>query len=1024
MNTILNKIIKAKRNLLLILIALLSQFSILNAQTILITNGTASQCSGEFYDTGGLVGNYSINEDITFTLSPNIAGNFVSLLFTQFVTEDNYDGLMIYDGPNTSSPIISSGLPAGLDPINCPAGSWRGTTNPGTITSSHPSGSLTFVFKCDGTTTLPGWSANVSCIPPCVLTFADNNFKQALLNDLTININSDLEIQCDEATDFSGVINVQGQSISNLSGIELFVNATGLNCSNNQITSLDVSSLNLLSSISCNNNSLTTLDAGNGNNTNFTVFNAINNPNLVCVDVDNSAYMNANWGSAIDATANYSGNCALNTNFTSNITTVCQGGTAIFASSSTGTTGSAIYFWDFGNGQTANTVGPHSIIYNTVGNFTVSLTINDGETITQTRTDYITVIPNVVPSISIVASQTSVCEGKQVFFTASPSNAGQAPAFQWKINGLDAGTNSPIFSSSTLPNNSIVKCILVSSELCSSPSSIASNEITITINQNAFDPDFTVSQAVFSEPPFEVNFTNTTPNSSNYTFKWFFGDGSTSSLNSPTHEYLNYLTANYTVTLVAQNSEGCVKAIVKPNHINCTSVSTNCNFTRQLNYTGTINGCQGGSLALKVTTNAQNPIFQWMRNGENIGGATQNQYLAKTAGVYNVIVYENQGCPAISESVTVNFNNPPPPTPIILQNGQLLPCEPQNSVVLTASNVTGANSLLWNTGETTNAITINQSWYYTVKATYLAGCDAKSLPLPLSGSNAPNPGICIVTVDTVTNNRNLISWQKPITNEIDSFIIFRETDIFDVFSKAGSVAYEDLSEFIDPNINIQSKGYRYAISSLDTCGSYSLPSVIHKTIHSLTFPGNGINRQLSWSAYEGIDFSNYLILRKLQQESLFSIIDTVSSIEQIYTDTSLPDENTATSAEYKVNIFLNSVCVSTLRSSDMTAARSRSHSNQNGNNYILPTVVGLKDLSILDVKIKPNPSDGLFVLEFNTITDNTFIEVSDVFGRIVLQNVITDNNHYIDLSSFSKGMYFVKLQAKNNKIQLHKLVLK
>jgi PKD repeat protein len=1009
--------------LLLFTFLFLTVFSKLEAQTILITNGTASQCSGEFYDTGGLAGNYSINEDITFTLSPNIAGNFVSLLFTQFVTEDNYDGLMIYDGPNTSSPIISSSLPAGLNPINCPAGSWRGTTNPGTITSSHSSGSLTFVFKCDGTTTLPGWSANVSCIPPCVLTFADNNFKQALLNDITINTNSDLEIQCDEATDFSGLINVQGQSISNLSGIELFVNATGLNCSNNQITSLDLSSLNILSSISCNNNSLTTLDVGNGNNTNFTVFNAINNPNLVCVDADNSAYMNTNWGSAIDATANYSGNCALNTNFTSNITTVCQGGTAIFVSSSTGTTGSAIYSWDFGNGQTANSQGPHIIVYNSLGTFTVSLTITDGETITQTRTDYITVIPNVTPSVSIIASETSVCEGKQIFFSAAPSNAGQAPAFQWKINGFDAGTNSPIFSSSTLPNNSIVKCILVSSELCSSPSSIASNEITITINQNAFDPDFTVSQTVFSEPPFDVNFTNTTPNSSNYTFKWFFGDGTTSSLNSPSHEYINYLTANYTITLVASNSEGCTKAIVKPNHISCTSVSTNCNFTRQLNYTGTINGCQGGSLGLKVTTNAQNPIFQWMRNGENIGGATQNQYLAKIAGVYNVIVYENQGCPAISESVTINFNNPPAPTPVIVQEGQLVPCEQGNNVTLTATNVASANSLVWNTGETTNSITVNQSWYYTVKATYLAGCDAKSLPLPLSGSNAPNPGICIVTVDTVTNNRNLIAWQKPISSEIDSFYVFRETEVLDVFSKAGAIAYEDLSEFIDPSINIQSKGYRYAISSLDTCGGLSLPSVIHKTIHSLTFPGNGLNRQLSWSPYEGINFSSYLILRKLQQESLYNIIDTVENTQQIYSDLTLIDTLSAIGAEYKVNIVLESACVSSLRSADINAARSRSHSNQSGNNYLIPVVVGIDELSTLFSKVRPNPSNGLFFIELNENGSTTQIEVCDLFGKVLIQNYMVNNSFQIDLSSFNKGIYFVKLTNSKGKMANHKLIL-
>ena len=46
----------------------------------------------------------------------------------------------------------------------------------------------------------------------------------------------------------------------------------------------------------------------NGNNTNFTTFNATNNPNLSCIQVDDATYSTTNW-TDIDATASFSENC-------------------------------------------------------------------------------------------------------------------------------------------------------------------------------------------------------------------------------------------------------------------------------------------------------------------------------------------------------------------------------------------------------------------------------------------------------------------------------------------------------------------------------------------------------------------------------------------------------------------------------------------------------------------------------------------------------------------------------------------
>ena len=66
-------------------------------------------------------------------------------------------------------------------------------------------------------------------------------------------------------------------------------------CYENQLTSLDVSSANALINLDCGDNQLTSLDVRNGNNTNFTNFYSKNNPDLICIFVDDASYSTTNW---------------------------------------------------------------------------------------------------------------------------------------------------------------------------------------------------------------------------------------------------------------------------------------------------------------------------------------------------------------------------------------------------------------------------------------------------------------------------------------------------------------------------------------------------------------------------------------------------------------------------------------------------------------------------------------------------------------------------------------------------------
>ncbi|MDP5101352.1 MAG: choice-of-anchor J domain-containing protein [Nonlabens sp.] len=132
----------------------------------------ADYCNGDlFVDSGGVSGDYENNANITYNICPDNPGDVVYVNFTfndmeELSATSCYDGLTIYDGPDTTFPTIDT--PSGStewcwDPANnTGTGNLVGEILIGTTTS----GCLTFVFTSDGSVARPGWSANVTCAPP------------------------------------------------------------------------------------------------------------------------------------------------------------------------------------------------------------------------------------------------------------------------------------------------------------------------------------------------------------------------------------------------------------------------------------------------------------------------------------------------------------------------------------------------------------------------------------------------------------------------------------------------------------------------------------------------------------------------------------------------------------------------------------------------------------------------------------------------------------------------------------------
>lgn len=149
--------------------------------------------------------------------------------------------------------------------------------------------------------------ATAWCSIHAQINIPDANFKAYLVGDPAINTNGDSEISVAEAQAFSGELLINGLSISDLTGIEEFINITRLDCYNNNLTSLDVSNNLALTRLHCAANQIETLDISantsitdiqchnngvlyelniaNGNNSNFSYMKAYGN-SLSCIQKD------------------------------------------------------------------------------------------------------------------------------------------------------------------------------------------------------------------------------------------------------------------------------------------------------------------------------------------------------------------------------------------------------------------------------------------------------------------------------------------------------------------------------------------------------------------------------------------------------------------------------------------------------------------------------------------------------------------------------------------------------------------
>lgn len=232
----------------------------------------------------------------------------------------------------------------------------------------------------------------------------------------------------------------------------------------------------------------------------------------------------------------------------------------------------------------------------------------------------------------------------------------------------------------------------------------------------------------------------------------------------------------------------------------CNGIDENCNVTidegaatATITASGATTICKGVNLTLSANTGA-GYIYQWVRNGGNIAGATASTYNVTKSGNYQVRITVPGGCQALSATTNCTVNAAPNATINTPEGNDLCGLPDLDLVANAGVGYTYAwyknGSLM--AGITTQTNTVNATGSYRVKVTNAAGCSKTSaiktviksckMEETTTAQNAilevfPNPADAYVKIGAAFNTENTGSAELIITDVVGNIVYSKSVQI-------------------------------------------------------------------------------------------------------------------------------------------------------------------------------------------------------------------------------------------------------
>jgi gliding motility-associated-like protein len=424
--------------------------------------------------------------------------------------------------------------------------------------------------------------------------------------------------------------------------------------------------------------------------------------------------------------------------FTVNTTNQCLNPNSyVFTSTSTVSSGTMTYAWNFGDGATATGATPAAHAYVTAGAYTVKLVVTTNNGCKDSTTQTITVYPK--PAVSFTVNTANQClnPNSYVFANTSTISSGTM-TYAWDLGDGTTSTGTvPAAHTYATAGIYTVKLVVTTNNGCKD-----STTQTITVYPKPA-VSFTINTANQCLAPNNYAFVSTsTISSGTMTYAWSFGDGTTSTGATPAAH--TYATAGaYTVKLVVSTNNGCKDSTtqtitVYPKPIVAFTVNTTNQCLNPNSYT---------FISTTTVSSGTLTAYTWdLGDGTTATGPTPAAHTYTTAGAYTVklVVTTDNGC---MDSTTQTITIYPKPTASFTIN-TANQCLNLNSYTFTSTSAVSSGTLTyaWIFGDGTTATGIAPAAHtYATAGTY-----------PVKLVVTTNNGCKDSTTQTVT------IYQKPI----------------------------------------------------------------------------------------------------------------------------------------------------------------------------------------------------------------------------------------------------------------------
>lgn len=682
----------------------------------------------------------------------------------------------------------------------------------------------------------------------------------------------------------------------------------------------------------------------------------------------------------------------------------CQGSSVTFTAV-TQNTGPAIptYQWQV-NGInvgtnsatfTSSTLADGDVVdcsVNSVCNYPASTASND---ITMT------IKPTGTPAVSVAITSGSnpTCAGGSVTFTATPTNGGATPTYQWKINGTNVGTNSPTYTSTTLANGDVVTCNLSvpPASTCASQTTATSTGITMSITPGV-TPSVTTAITSGANPTCSgasITFTATPVNGgTNTVYQWKVNNinvgTNSATYSSTTLNNNDVVTCTITSDATCANPTGATSSGIT---ISIAPVSPSPTISAAITF-GANPTCAGSpvSFTATATNGGLSPSYQWQVNGANVGTNSTSFTSSSLANsdVVTCTITTSASCAgtptATSSGITMNINPAVSPTnTIAVTTGSSQVCEGDSSAIgftATASNGGSNPTYQWYL----NGGAINGAQSSTYSLTSYNNNDVVTCKL-ISDATCASPSMVVSSGVTIT--------VTPL-----------------------------------PSVNF--------VTNMTVCGGPISASSFSSTPSGASYTWTNSNTAIGLSA------------SGTGNVPAFTAGNTTSAAIS-GTITVTPTLNTCVGPVATYTITVNPTATITQSGNTLTASSSSSYqwyldgqpiSGATGQSHaitadgsysvvvagntcpseVVTVTTGIADAAdnILAFGVYPNPNNGIFTVVFNSEDkENYTLEVRDVLGALLSKENITNfagaYSQQLDMAQKGKGLYTISLSGANKK---------